>query len=78
MLEESGIPATYLGSAQQKNVEESIRRGDYRLVYVTPETFFDQAKRQPRKLFLELSKENRLCVVAIDEAHLISSWKSFR
>ena len=77
-LNKKNIPATFLGSAQQDDVSEGISCGEYRLVYATPESFFDKLTKEPRQLFLEMSKEEKISVIAIDEAHLISSWKSFR
>lgn len=47
-------------------------------MYTTPESFFDKRKKYPRDMFLKLSSEGKVSLLAIDEAHLISSWKSFR
>jgi Werner syndrome ATP-dependent helicase len=77
-LEKKNIPATFLGSAQQKDVYEGIRNGEYRLVYTTPESFFDKISKDPKQLFVDMSATDRLSVIAIDEAHLIAGWKSFR
>ena len=65
------IPATFLNSSL--TAEESagrlsqLRMGHYKLVYVAPERF-----RNPR--FLEALKETKIAMLAIDEAHCISSW----
>ena len=77
-LTEKHIPATLLGSAQPNDVYSSIENGDYQLVYTTPETFFDKLKEEPRQIFQEMSSEGKVSLIAIDEAHLIASWKSFR
>lgn len=77
-LTKKEIPATLLGSAQQQDVLGGIRNGDYRLVYVTPETFFEKTKKEPRQIFRDMSTEGKVSVIAIDEAHLVASWKSFR
>ena len=47
-------------------------------MYTTPESFFDKVKKVPRQLFLDMAKEGKISVIALDEAHVISSWKSFR
>ncbi len=65
------IPATFLNSSL--TADESARRlaqlrmGHYKLVYVAPERF-----RNPR--FLEALRETPLAMLAVDEAHCISSW----
>ncbi len=65
------VPATFLNSSI--STEETthrlklLRRGHYRLVYVAPERF-----RNPR--FLSVLQEIPLAMLAIDEAHCISTW----
>lgn len=65
------IPATFLNSSL--STEETARRlagmrlGRYKLVYVAPERF-----RNPR--FLETFREMPLAMLAVDEAHCISTW----
>ena len=59
-LTEKHIPATLLGSAQPNDVYSSIENGDYRLVYTTPETFFDKLKEEPKQMFQEMSSEGKL------------------
>ncbi|MGN0890941.1 MAG: RecQ family ATP-dependent DNA helicase, partial [Candidatus Spyradenecus sp.] len=65
------IPATFLNSTL--SIEETTRRlaglrmGRYKLVYVAPERF-----RNPR--FLEAFREAPLAMLAVDEAHCISTW----
>lgn len=77
-LVKRGVSATLLGSAQKDDVTQPIQNGDYRIVYTTPESFYDKLKKQPREMFLKLSRERKLSLLAIDEAHLIFSWKNFR
>ena len=48
-LTKKNIPSTLLGSAQPNNVSGSIQNGDFRLVYTTPESFYDQVKKEPKK-----------------------------
>ena len=74
---EKGIRATYLGSTQKDpKVEEKIATGQFDLVYVTPEKFFDIAGGL-RRFFHDLISVGSVGLIAI-EAHLISYWKSFR
>ncbi len=70
-LEAAGISACFLGSAQKTKdkVYAEIRGGKHRVVYITPEfaeTGID--------LLRELLPSSGLCVIAIDEAHCVSSW----
>lgn len=75
---EKGIRATYLGSTQKDpKVEEKIATGQFDLVYVTPEKFFDTAGGL-RRFFHDLISVGSVGLIAIDEAHLIPYWKSFR
>ena len=77
-LTDKGISATFLGSAQKGDVTPAILNGEYRIVYTTPESFYNSANQQPREIFLNLFRDSKLSMVAIDEAHLIISWKTFR
>ena len=65
------ISATFLNSTLSASETAfrlmGIRTGRYRLVYVAPERF-----RNPR--FLEAFREMPLHMLAIDEAHCISTW----
>ena len=65
------ISATFLNSTLSASESafrlNGIRTGRYRLVYVAPERF-----RNPR--FLETFREMPLQMLAIDEAHCISTW----
>lgn len=72
------VRATLLGSAQKEDVAKKIEDGNYQLVYTTPESFFDKVKKEPKEIFLKMYAQQKLCVIAIDEAHLIPNWKSFR
>jgi len=67
----SGPRACLLGTAQvDPSVEQDAIRGDYRLVYVTPEKLTTSllARLGP------LHQRGGLCLLAIDEAHCISEW----
>eukprot|EP00536_Pseudo-nitzschia_multiseries_P000711 jgi/Psemu1/179522/e_gw1.9.213.1 len=60
--------ATYLGSGQADDAEEQrALRGDYRLVYITPEKLMSSG-------FLDRLAHLDLCCVAVDEAHCVSQW----
>ena len=73
-----GICVTYLGCAQRdKRVQEQIMNGMFRIVYVTPESFYDYHGK-PIPLFSKLAESDKIGVIAVDEAHLMFSWKSFR
>lgn len=65
------IPATFLNSTLSSDETTlrlaQLRMGHYKLVYVAPERF-----RNPR--FLEALNDTPLSMLAIDEAHCISSW----
>ena len=77
-LKGKGIPATLLGSAQKEDVTGDVEAGKFRVVFTTPECFMDKATGQPRATFTQMAMQNKIGLVAVDEAHLIHSWKSFR
>lgn len=70
-LDEMGLAGTFINSTL--DYEEfitridGIRNGKFKLVYVAPE-------RLNTKLFLNLAKDIKISLVAIDEAHCISQW----
>ncbi|KFW64218.1 Werner syndrome ATP-dependent helicase, partial [Pygoscelis adeliae] len=65
----SGVPACLLGSAQSKNINECIKAGQYRVVYMTPEFC-----SMNLKLLQSLDQTIGITVIAVDEAHCISEW----
>ncbi|XP_065541088.1 bifunctional 3'-5' exonuclease/ATP-dependent helicase WRN isoform X5 [Lathamus discolor] len=65
----SGIPACLLGSAQSKNIKECIKRGQYRVIYMTPEFCSGNLD-----LLQELDQTIGITLIAVDEAHCISEW----
>lgn len=80
-LEGKGISATYLGSSQTDLFAvNKMNRGDYSIVYVTPEKFFDSSRISPSPSpeFKEVLEAGRVGLLAIDEVHLVSAWKTFR
>jgi ATP-dependent DNA helicase RecQ len=70
-LDQMGIPAAALNSQidwpEQQNVMRRAERGEYRLLYVSPE-------RLLRDGFIDFLGRIPLAFFAIDEAHCISEW----
>ncbi|XP_018574469.1 Werner syndrome ATP-dependent helicase-like [Anoplophora glabripennis] len=72
-MEVSNISACLLGSAnnRQKQTIDEIFQSKYSLVYLTPEfSTGDYGKELLRKMYAELD----ISLVAVDEAHCVSSW----
>jgi ATP-dependent DNA helicase RecQ len=70
-LRARGISAAYINSSLDRQQREAryaaVARGDYTLLYVTPERF--------RKAeFVEAIQRRTVRVLAVDEAHCISEW----
>jgi ATP-dependent DNA helicase RecQ len=70
-LNEMGIGATFINSSLEYNefinrVNE-IKKNKYKLVYVAPE-------RLNTTVFIELTRQIKISLVAVDEAHCISQW----
>ncbi|XP_063066515.1 bifunctional 3'-5' exonuclease/ATP-dependent helicase WRN isoform X2 [Engraulis encrasicolus] len=68
-LKMSNIPACFLGSAQTKNVSAELKKGLFRVVYMTPEFCSSNMT-----LLEHLNSTVGLSLIAIDEAHCISQW----
>ncbi len=70
-LDQLGIDAAYLNSTltvvQQRQVVERLESGQLQLLYVAPERLMQERT-------LELLQANRVCLIAIDEAHCVSQW----
>ena len=78
-LNKKGIRAVQLGSAQKDDILQQVQDGyHYPLIFTTPESFLDRVTKTPKRVFLDLEAKSKLSVIAVDEAHLISSWQSFR
>jgi ATP-dependent DNA helicase RecQ len=70
-LEANGIPATFINSTLSlKQAEErlnQIKEGQYKLVYIAPERFYNRE-------FVNALQDIKVSLIAIDEAHCISQW----
>lgn len=70
-LAKVGIPATFINSSiSQAEVDErlaQIKSSAFKIVYIAPERFYNQA-------FVESLKDFKVSLFAIDEAHCISQW----
>ncbi|GJQ85483.1 hypothetical protein Trydic_g23073 [Trypoxylus dichotomus] len=69
----ANISACLLGSAQtqQKKVLEDILNNKYNVIYATPEFFCGDFGQQ---LLIDMDNKLNITLIAIDEAHCISSW----
>ena len=77
-LTERGISAAHLGGGQKDSaVLPGLQSGKYRVLFVTPEKFF-MPNAQPYLHFTNLASAGKIGLIAIDEAHLMMSWCSFR
>ena len=77
-LKARGISCAFLGSAQNnKEIEEEVLQGvsEIKILFVTPEWLFSSNKLDHIR---ELAINNKICLIAIDEAHLVFDWQSFR
>ncbi len=70
-LRRRGISATFINSSLSREEREQryagVGRGEYDLLYVTPERF-----RKPD--FVDVVRQRRVQLLAVDEAHCISEW----
>ncbi|XP_072190500.1 bifunctional 3'-5' exonuclease/ATP-dependent helicase WRN isoform X2 [Excalfactoria chinensis] len=65
----SGISSCLLGSAQSKDVKDSIKAGQYRVIYMTPEFCSGNLE-----LLQNIDQTIGITLIAVDEAHCISEW----
>ncbi len=70
-LLQSGVPAAYINSSLSQeeyfDVVDRARHGTYKLLYVAPERLLTDG-------FLNLAKDMRISLLAVDEAHCVSQW----
>lgn len=71
-LRQNGVSAAYLNSSQSQDEQNGVlwrlRGGDLKLLYVAPERLIGEGR------FIEALQKVKVALVAIDEAHCISSW----
>ena len=72
LMEMRGIPAVFLGSGQENSplALNRLYQNEYRLLYITPEYCINSGP----DFITGLHKQIPICLVAIDEAHCVSSW----
>lgn len=58
-----------LSQKQKKEVEEGLINGDYQIMYITPESLVSS-----HNLIDKIYSEKGICMIAIDEAHCLSSY----
>ena len=79
-VNEHGIKVAYMGSAakyQQMTALALDPNSDVNLIFVTPEWLFTERLGNKAKVH-DLDRANNLALIAIDEAHLMYEWHSFR
>ena len=76
-LLERGIRASFLGSTQKDpTVVQRLEKGELDVLFLTVERFFTGAGVD--SVFLRMATEGKIGLIAVDEVHLVCSWKSFR
>ena len=72
-LKSIGITAEYIGEDQQdEDAKKAVERGECQIVFGSPESFL--CSDRWRKMLSSTVYEERLCLIAVDEAHCISHW----
>ena len=72
-LKSIGVTAEYIGEDQQDDeAKKAVERGDFQVVFGSPESFLSSDRW--RKMLSSTVHEQRLCLIAVDEAHCISHW----
>ncbi len=70
-LTKKGIDAAFINASLSKSErekrQERLKKGKYKLLYVTPERF-------RKEEFLEVIRTRKISLFAVDEAHCISEW----
>jgi len=70
-LRENGIKAAFLNSSlnsqEQQAIEDELYHNQIKLLYVSPEKLCSQG-------FMPLLQQSKISMIAVDEAHCISSW----
>ena len=79
-VNEHGKKVAYMVSAakyQTATIEALKSTSDVQIIFVTPEWLFTEQLDNMSRLKM-LEEANRLSLIAIDEAHLMYEWHSFR
>lgn len=79
-VNEHGIKVAYMGSAAKYQQMTSLSldpNSDVNLIFVTPEWLFTERLGNKAKIH-DLYEADNLALIAIDEAHLMYEWHSFR
>ena len=77
-LQGSGMRVTHLGMMQtDSTVITKLAEDQYDILLRTPESLYDQ-NGEPKPVFKSLSNQRRIGLIAVDEAHLMKTWRSFR
>lgn len=72
-LKSIGVTAEFIGEDQQDDeAKKAVERGDCQVVFGSPESFLSSDRW--RKMLSSTVYEQRLCLIAVDEAHCISHW----
>ncbi len=76
-LRSKGLRATFLETAQRDaTTRYKIADGCFDLVFCTPESFLSSSS--PKPLCRSLFAHKKVGLIAVDEAHLVRTWRSFR
>jgi len=72
-LKSVGLAAKFIGEDQNdEEANKALEKGDCQIVFVSPESFL--CSDRWRKMLSSEVYEERLCLIAVDEAHCISHW----
>ena len=64
--------ATFLGMGQEdKGVADAVKRGEYRLVFVTEQLLFGRDEEMWKHSLKSLYQQGKLMMIAVDEAHCV-------
>ena len=72
MYSAKGLSAAYITGDSTEAMKDGVRRGEYQLVYITPELLICNAGW--RKMLVEESYTERLVAFVVDEAHTVKKW----
>ena len=66
-----GLSCSYISGGQEEDAE-GVKKGDYRLVFFTPEMLLE--RRRWRNMLKGEVYTTRLRTIAVDEAHTVKKW----